>query len=85
MFYVYVLNSVTSDKRFYIGSTKDLKARLESHNQSENKATKHHQWKLVYYEAYVTECAARKREQILKHHGKTKQALMIRIKASLGQ
>ena len=83
MFYVYVLQSLTESSRFYIGSTKDLRVRLKSHNTGENTATKNHQWKLVYYEAYLTDSAARQREKQLKHHGKSKQALMHRIKASL--
>ena len=83
MFYVYVLQSVTTEEEYYLGSTKDLKQRFKSHNQGENKATKEDQWKLVYYEAYVSEVAARKREQTLKQHGKVKQSLMRRIKESL--
>ncbi len=83
MFYVYVLQSLTEPTQFYIGSTKDLNVRLESHNNGKNTATKNHQWKLVYYEAYLTESVARQREKQLKHHGKSKQALMHRIKVSL--
>jgi predicted GIY-YIG superfamily endonuclease len=83
MFYVYVLQSATTEERFYLGSTKDLKQRFKSHNQGENKATKGNQWKLVYYEAYISEVAARKREQTLKQHGKVKQSLMKRIRESL--
>ena len=76
MFYVYVLQSVTKAEKFYLGSTKDLKQRFKSHNQGENKATKGDQWKLVYYEAYISEVTARKREQTLKQHGRVKQSLM---------
>ena len=85
MFYVYVLQSELDRERFYLGSTVDLKKRLQSHNAGENKATKGQQWKLVYYEAYISLDAARKREHKLKYHGKTKQALMHRIKASLAE
>ena len=83
MFYVYCINSVDDKERFYIGSTNDLRRRLEEHNTAKNRLTKNHQWKVVYYEAYVTDLAARLREQKLKQHGNTKQALMKRIKASL--
>ncbi len=83
MFYVYVLQSVTMEGKYYLGSTKDLKCRFKSHNQGENKATKGDRWELVYYEAYISEVAARRREQALKRHGKAKQALMQRIKESL--
>ena len=83
MNYVYVLQSEEDRERFYLGSTRDLKRRLESHNAGENKATKGSQWQLVYYEAYVSLNAAFQREHQLKHHGKAKQALMQRIKLSL--
>ena len=83
MYYVYVLQSDLDRKQFYLGSTSDLRQRLESHNAGENTATRGHQWQLVYYEAYVSLAAARQRERKLKSHGKAKQALMQRIKASL--
>ena len=83
MFYVYCLQCVDDTERFYIGSTKDLRRRFEQHNRGENRSTKNHQWRVVYYEAYINENAARQREQKLKKHGKVKQALMARIKESL--
>ena len=83
MFYVYVLQNVVEPEKFYLGSTRDLRKRLESHNQGENRATRGHQWELVYYEAYISDKAARKREQTLKQHGKVKQSLMQRIRESL--
>ena len=83
MHYVYVLQSTTARDRFYLGSSGDLKQRLRSHNQGENQATRGSQWKLVYYEAYTTLAAARKREYRLKHNGKARASLMRRIKESL--
>ena len=83
MFYVYVLQSKNDESRYYLGSTKDLRQRLKSHNLGENKATKGSQWKLVYYEAYVKLKSARDREHKLKHDGRAKRFLMQRIKKSL--
>ena len=83
MFYVYCIQSLDDEERFYIGSSNDLRRRLEQHNANKNKSTKNHRWRIVYYEAYLTEKTARLREQKLKHHGNTKQALMQRIKESL--
>ena len=83
MFYVYCIQSLDDESRFYIGSTSDLRRRLKEHNADKNRSTKHHRWQIVYYEAYKTNKAARQREQKLKQHGNTKQALMRRIKASL--
>ena len=83
MFYVYVLQSIDEDQVFYIGSTNDLKRRVAEHNRGENTSTKHRQWRLVYYEAYVSMVAARERERKLKKHGRAKQLLLERIKNSL--
>ena len=83
MFYVYCIQSIDDKERFYIGSTNDLRRRLNEHNTNENQSTKNRQWRVVYYEAYLTDKAARQREQKLKQHGNTKQKLMKRIKSSL--
>ncbi len=83
MYYVYVLQSKAEEERFYLGSTTDLKRRIEEHNQGKNKSTKTQQWTLVYYEAYTTESAAREREHKLKQDGRSKRFLMQRIKKSL--
>ena len=83
MYYVYVLQSEIDNGRFYLGSTKDLRQRLKSHNLGENKATQGDQWNLVYYEAYVELKSARDREHKLKHDGRAKRYLMQRIKESL--
>jgi putative endonuclease len=83
MFYVYVLQSESDNNKFYLGSSKDLRQRLESHNLGKNKATKGSQWQLVYYEAYVSLSAARQREHKLKYDGRAKRFLMERIKESL--
>ena len=85
MYYVYVIQSETDKDNFYLGRAVDLRRRLEQHNRGENKSTKAHQWKLVYYEAYITESGAREREHKLKHNGRSKLSLMQRIKESLKQ
>ena len=83
MYYVYLLQNVADADDFYLGCTSDLKQRLESHNRGENTATTGRQWKLVYYEAYTTRAAARRREYRLKHNGKAKAALLRRIREGL--
>ena len=85
MYYVYVLQSEVDEEKFYLGSAKDLRQRLEQHNLGESISTWGHRWKLVYYEAYVSLSAARDREHKLKHDGRAKRTLMQRIKASLKQ
>jgi len=66
MFYTYILLSSKSHI-FYFGSAKDLKIRLELHNNGKVKSTKFHMpWKLVWYSAFETEKQARDFEQYLK-------------------
>ena len=53
MYYVYVLQS-RKDKRFYVGSTKDLKSRFDDHKFGRVESTKDRRpLKIVYYEASV--------------------------------
>ncbi|MDP3789570.1 MAG: GIY-YIG nuclease family protein, partial [Candidatus Omnitrophota bacterium] len=59
MNYVYILKS-KKDNNFYIGSTNDLKRRLDEHNRGLVFATKSRlPFELVYYEAYKSEKDAR--------------------------
>ena len=84
MHYVYVLLSDT-DGRFYLGCTSDLRERVAQHNRGMNASTRGREWRLVYYEAYVSRSAAMTRERRLKHDGRVRQALMARVKASLSE
>ena len=80
---VYVLKSDADEPRYYLGYTGDLKRRLSDHNDGQNRSTRGTRWKVVYYEAYVSRKAAMKRERILKHDGRSRRALMDRIRSSL--
>lgn len=65
-FYVYVLQGL-ENKELYIGYTKDLRKRLEKHNHKLNFSTKSGApWKLIFYEAYLNERDAKRREKYLK-------------------
>ncbi len=77
--YMYVLQDIGEQERFYFGCTSDLKKRFESHNRSENIATRGAEWRLVYYEAFLTLSGARKREYRLKSNRNAKRQLMNRI------
>ena len=83
MHYVYVLQNVDRCDDFYLGFSSDLRQRVEDHNQGRNQSTCGRTWRLVYYEAYLTEAAARRRERRLKHDGRVRRFLMDRIKESL--
>lgn len=66
MYYTYILLSSKFHK-FYYGSTKNLKNRLELHNSGKVKSTKPHlPWKLVWYGAFENEKQARNFELYLK-------------------
>jgi putative endonuclease len=82
MFYVYILFS-DKDLQLYTGFSHDLKTRYEKHQNGFVKATKQRRpLKLIYYEAYIKELDARRREIYLKGgHGKS--TLKIQLKEIL--
>ena len=66
MYYVYVLKSV-KDNKHYIGSTEDLKRRIEEHMRGEVESTKGRRPIILeYYEAYLTKELALKQEKLYK-------------------
>ena len=83
MYYVYLLQNLNNRDDFYLGYSSNLKQRVKSHNSGQNPSTKGRKWKVVYFEAYTTEIAAREREYRLKHDGRVKRFLMDRIKPHL--
>jgi len=84
MFFVYYLQG-NSDGRFYVGYSSDLRRRVDEHNRGNNTSTRGQSWSLVYYEAYLTESAARKRERVLKGDGRTRRWLTARIRQMLDE
>jgi len=82
MYYVYVLKS--GDK-FYVGYTSDLKRRVSEHNSGINRSTRGRKWRLIYYEAYLSEKDARDRERKLKQRGQSKRRLFERIPDSIAK
>ena len=83
MYYVYVLKSQKWN-RPYVGFTKDLVKRVRQHNSKSTKSTSYGiPWKLVYYEAFLSEIDARKRELQIKKYGSAFGFLKKRIKRSL--
>jgi len=86
MWYFYVLRSTKDQEWFYKGSTNDLKRRLSEHNAGEVVSSQFYRpLKLVYYEAFVSEKAARLREASVKKSGSVWTPLSKRIKASFDQ
>lgn len=84
MWYFYVLQSLKNPDWFYKGSTNDLRRRFREHQNKEVNSTRaYHPLRLVYYEAYLTEQAARNREAMVKMSGSSWGSLMKRIKEGL--
>ena len=82
MFYVYILFS-DLDRQLYTGFTDDLKSRYKAHKGGFVKATKQRRpLKLIYYEAYLEETDARRREKYLKG-GNGRGELKIQLKTVL--
>lgn len=82
MFYVYILKS-KKDLMFYIGSTNNLRRRLELHNEGQVFSTRFRKpFVLVYYEAYRDEHDARHRESNLKLRSRAFAQLKKRIERS---
>ncbi len=84
MWYFYIIQSQKDLNYFYKGSTGNLKRRLKQHNNGEVNSTRPRgPWKIVYYEAYVSETTARLREKSVKRSGSISTPLLRRIKKSL--
>lgn len=84
MWYIYILQSQKTPNYFYKGSTNNLSRRLEEHEKGKvDSSSPHKPFRLVYFEAYLYEKAARHRESSIKNSGAVWGALMKRIKESL--
>ncbi len=67
MKYVYILQSLSNNERFYTGITDDLKARLSRHNSGEVTHTaKYGPWRVKTYIAFTDEDRASAFEKYLK-------------------
>jgi len=81
MYYVYVLKM--NNNQAYIGFTTNLKKRIREHKTGKVFTTrKYLPVRLVYYECYLSEDDAKKREKMLKRYGSTWSHLMKRITKS---
>ena len=66
MYYTYVLYSEKYDL-LYVGQTKDLHQRIDSHNSGLVKSTKHYRpWRIVYFQIFSTRAEAMRKEKQLK-------------------
>jgi len=67
MYYVYLIQSIQFPEIKYVGFTKHLKQRLETHNSGGSIHTKiHRPWKLIVYLCFADEKRAIAFEKYLK-------------------
>lgn len=84
MYYVYVLLS-KKDGKLYVGSSPNLKSRLEKHHNGFVMSTRNRRpLRLVYYECYLNASDARRREIFLKG-GKGHEEMKIQLAATFRQ
>ncbi|MDP3741400.1 MAG: GIY-YIG nuclease family protein [bacterium] len=79
MYYVYLLKN--KNGQYYIGYTVDLRRRIKEHFVGKVATTKRLSVeKLLYYEAYANEAAAKERESKLKQFGSSYHGLIKRLR-----
>jgi len=78
MFYVYLLKKLKF-KYIYIGFTDNLQRRTKQHKKDKPG------YKLIYYEAYLSEKDARERERKLKQYGSSLGHLKKRLSNTLAE
>jgi putative endonuclease len=67
MTYVYILHSIPSPEKFYVGVTKDLRSRLQKHNAGDvSHTSKFLPWEIKTYIAFTDEKQAVTFEKYLK-------------------
>ncbi len=83
MFFLYILKSL-KDENLYIGYTSNLRKRIEEHNSGESQSTNPRKpFKLIYYEAYLSEKDAKHREHNLKLRSRALAQLKKRLEDTL--
>ncbi len=84
MYYVYLIESAI-DKSWYIGSTSNLRERINQHNEGGGGRTTRLKlpWKFIYGEIYLNKADALGREKFLKS-GSGRKYLKKQLKNYLG-
>jgi predicted GIY-YIG superfamily endonuclease len=67
VYYIYLIQSLSTRGERYVGMTSDLKQRLQEHNEGKSPHTsKFRPWKLITYIAFTNRIKAESFEQYLK-------------------
>jgi putative endonuclease len=84
MYYVYILHSKQLNKK-YIGFTSDLKNRIQEHKRGDSNFTSRtNDWKLIYYECFLSKIDAKEEEKFLKS-GKGRERIKYLLKKYFGE
>ena len=76
-FYVYMLKSLNPKKGIYVGYSKDLKKRIDLHNNGKGaKFTRGHKWKIIYKKKFQSKRRAMSYENKLKKNRKLKLSIL---------
>ena len=77
-FYVYMLKSISEGvNKSYVGYTKDIKSRLNQHNNNKGaRSTKGHKWILIYKKRFKTKSEAMTFEYKLKKNRKERKIIL---------
>lgn len=66
-YFVYILSSLKDKKRTYVGITKNIKRRIEEHNEGKSRYTRSYKpWKIVNLVCFKNRFKAYKFEKYLK-------------------
>lgn len=67
MYFVYIIRSINSPEKVYVGKTGNLKKRISDHNSGTTYHTdKYKPWELILYVCFMDEAKAISFEQYLK-------------------
>lgn len=81
IYYVYLLKITSNDKKYYIGSTSNIKNRIFKHKNGKCLFTKKYlPIKLIYFECFNDKKIALQREKQLKRFSSAYIALLKRLK-----
>ena len=69
MYFVYIIKSLKTQDKIYVGYTLNVQLRVEKHNEGGSIYTAEHRpWELIYYCAFKTKSKALAFEKYLKSH-----------------
>ena len=79
-YYVYMLKSIETKPVTYVGYTKNLKNRINLHNDGKGaKFTRGRRWKIIYQELHKSKKEAISREYYIKKNRKLRNLIKLNV------